>query len=162
MRISRLSILAPAMLAITLAGCGETAAPRSGGISSIRIDPNLQPAERLRYDTVEAATHDHINDPVAYVGVWAATADGCGKIDIEPYDGFAVIAPSSIRQFEELCSYTRRSASGNRYEFDAFCSAESGDTTRVISIEIRGNDQLRLKNSPGARAIDMYRCRLTR
>ena len=158
---------AATLAGLLLAACTETATEplqsAAGGSTSVAAenpDAVLQPASKLARDTQEAATHDRSRSKIAYVGVWAASAQGCAQIDQTVYDSFAVITPTSIRQFEEICTYSPPPITSNTHRLNATCQAEGETSSRVITIEIITGQTIRFQNSPNGRSWEMYRCHL--
>jgi hypothetical protein len=144
---------------VALAGCvaSEDKAP-----SGLPADPGpvTPPAQVLQEDTVEALRHDRRQSGLPYVGVWAADAAGCRKMDQTTYDLFAVITPTTVRQFEESCTYERQSAQGGTFSFAASCEAEGAKSERTIGITMVNDKSLLLQNIPTRPGTTMIRCRL--
>ena len=150
---------------------GNTGASTSGstqgstGASTGAENPEavLPPANRLAKDTREAATSDRSRGTPPYVGVWAASPQGCAKIDRTVYDSFAVITPTSVRQFEESCTYTSPATTSNVHQLDVACTAEGATSSRVIVIEVLNDQTIRFQNAAlEGKSWEMYRCHLPR
>ena len=165
---SLLAIAAGVMGGLVLSACTETttetlqsAARESTSVTAENPDAVLPPANKLAKDTQEAATHDRSRSKLAYVGVWAASADGCKLIDQTVYNSFAVITPTSVRQFEESCTYTPPPLTSNVHQLDVTCTAEGETASRVIVIEIINGQTIRFQNSAlSGKRWEMYRCHL--
>ncbi len=158
-------------LLIGLPGCTQTVAPgqQAGNGQQLEssITPDnpeaiLQPKNRLQEDTIVAAEHDRNESGIPYIGVWAASAPGCSLIDQGAYDSFAVITPSGIRQFEEVCTYVPRESASNLHEMVATCRAEGETATHVKRIEMVNGQNLKLSNIEGRAGFDLIRCNLPR
>ncbi len=125
-------------------------------------DAVLSPVQNLQEDTLLAVQHDRQASQIPYAGVWAADAQGCALIDQAPYDSFAVITESTLRQFEEICTYVPEASEGKGHVLDATCVAEGETTTRKIRLEMANDQSLKLSNVEGNSASDLIRCRLSR
>lgn len=156
---------------ISLVGCTQTLAPGDeagtgqqleSSVTPDNPDAILQPKNRLQEDTIVAAEHDRAESGIPYAGVWAASAPGCGLIDQGAYDSFAVITPSGIRQFEEICTYVPRESASSLHELVATCRAEGETTTHVKRIEMVNGQRLKLSNIEGRAGFDLIRCNLPR
>lgn len=150
------------VLGAVLSGC--TAGGGQPKSNAIAEDPDAvtPPLSLLQKDTVEALQHDRRTSGLAYVGVWAATAQGCAMIDQTAYDGFAVITPSSVRQFEERCETSEASRQGNRIVLAAKCSAEGETTSRTVDITMKNAYAMHLSNDPRTQGFHLVRCHLQR
>lgn len=157
-----------ALSGLVLPACTETttdplqsAAGGSTRMTAENPDAVLQPAAKLAKDTQEAATHDRRQSKLPYIGAWAASAQGCAQIDQSVYDSFAVITPTSIRQFEEFCTYSPPPTTSNVHRLNVTCTAEGETSKRVITIEMVNGQTMRFQNStPDGRTWEMYRCHL--
>lgn len=158
------------MFAVTaaLSACNETTdlsqtSPENEVIRTAQNpDAVLSPPEKLQEDTLLAARHDRSVSKIPYVGAWAADASGCALIDQGVYDGFAVITASTIRQFEEGCTYLPPENASNVHELQATCQAEGETSERVIRIEMVNSENLKLTNIEGREGFDLIRCNLPR
>ena len=167
MRGTRIGVAGIATV-LLLSACTETtteplqsAAGGSTSVAAENPDAVLQTANKLARDTQEAATHDRSQSKLPYIGAWAASAQGCAQIDQTVYDSFAVITPTSIRQFEESCTYSPPPTTSNVHRLDVTCTAEGETSRRVITIEIVTGQTIRFQNStPSGRTWEMYRCHL--
>ncbi len=118
----------------------------------------LQPASKLKPDTVEAARHDTKASKIPYIGAWAADDAGCAKIDQEAYKSFAVITPKSIRQFEENCTITATPPEDNPTSVKASCTASGASSARKITLLVTAIGGLQIVNKPGATPVEYVRC----
>lgn len=156
--LGRLTVIAgfSAFLAsCTTDGLSEKPAPVPDASGAV-----LSSIEKLQPDTSEAALHDTTVSNIPYIGVWAADAAGCKKIDQQPYDSFAVITVKSLRQFEETCSITAAPDPSNPVKMPASCTAEGETSVREISLQTLGVTGLRIINKTGAKPADFVRCSL--
>lgn len=159
------------MAAIGLSACTQTGtleAQQTGmsqpetAMTAENPDAVLQARSKLQEDTIVAVEHDRSESKVPYIGVWAASAPGCALIDQGVYDSFAVITPSGIRQFEEVCTYVPRESASNLHELVATCRAEGETSTHVKRIEMIHGQSLKLSNIEGRPGFDLIRCNLPR
>lgn len=122
-------------------------------------DANLAASDKLQADTLEAAKHDRTKSKIAYIGVWAASAPGCAKIDQDVYDSFAVITPSQVRQFEEVCAIKAAPLTSNTTILEARCSAEGETRKGTIRIEMLNGQSMMFSHGDG-KPYPLYRCHL--
>ncbi len=155
MQIGVIAGLLMLLAACTTDGLSEKPAPVPDASGAV-----LSPIEKLQPDTSEAALHDTSVSNIPYVGVWAADAAGCKKIDQQPYESFAVITVKSLRQFEESCSITAAPDPSNPVKMPASCTAEGETSVREISLQTLGVTGLRIINKTGGKPLDFVRCSL--
>lgn len=120
----------------------------------------LQPAAKLKPDTVEAAQHDTKASKIPYIGAWAADDAGCAKIDQETYKSFAVITPKSIRQFDENCTIKATPPEENPTSVQASCSASGALSAREITLLVTAIGGLQIVNKAGTTPVEYVRCQL--
>lgn len=120
----------------------------------------LQPVAKLKPDTLEAAQHDTKVSKIPYIGAWAADDEGCGKIDEDAYESFAVITPKSIRQFQDNCAIKATPPDDNPTSVQAACKADAAADTRNITLFITAIGSLQIINKPGATPVEYIRCQL--
>lgn len=132
--------------------------PPSTSVTAMNPEAILSPKDKLQADTIAATEHDRSASKIPYIGAWAASPDGCALIDQSVYDSFAVITPTSIRQFEEGCTYTPPPLQSNVHQIQATCTAEGETSQRTIRIEVVNSETIRLSNIEGRAGTEMYRC----
>jgi hypothetical protein len=79
-----------------------------------------------------------------YVGVWADTADNCGRIDREYVERFAVITPTTIRHTESVCNFEAVPMEGDEATLAAECVAEGDFEERQITLTMIDFETLRI------------------
>lgn len=122
----------------------------------------LAPAESLNADTRAAARAGPAGVGPDYVGVWAADAASCAKIDQEPLEIFAVITPTTIRRHESVCNIEPAPLAEGEVTLDATCIAEGITEERRISLAMASLDTLRIEYEGSPGGADLVRCHLPR
>jgi hypothetical protein len=120
----------------------------------------LQPAAKLKPDTLEAAQHDVKASKIPYIGAWAADDVGCGKIDQDVNDGFAVITQKSIRQAEGTCTINAVATEDNPASINASCAAKGVTAQRNITLLVTAIGGLQIVNKKGGTPVEYVRCQL--
>jgi hypothetical protein len=123
-------------------------------------DALLAPADRLRADTRAAAQAGPAGVGPAYVGVWAADAASCARIDQEAVEMFAVITPTTIRRYESVCNFEPVDMAGDDATLQASCIAEGDVEERAITLSMPSPDRLEIGLEGAAGTADLVRCRL--
>lgn len=119
----------------------------------------LAAADKLRADTRAAARAGGASVVPAYVGVWAAKAEDCAKVDQEPLEMFAVITPTSMRRYESVCNIPETTMSNGAATLTAECIAEGDVETRQLTFKMNAPDRLSISVPEGA-GPEMVRCHL--
>lgn len=160
MRLAISAGLVAACLAI--AACAPQGGARPGDRATARPAPDAAtpPESLLQEDTVAALRHDRRASGLAHVGVWAATYEGCAMIDQTAYDGFAVITPEGVRQFEETCRTVDARREGGRVTLSAECKAEGAASRRTIVVTVVDAQTIHILNPPGTAGFSLKRCHL--
>ncbi len=167
LRISRFvkttgSVLAGFVALVTVVSCqgtGSGLGVGSGSVTAENPEAVLSSPSKLRPDTLEAARHDRSQSKIAYVGAWAGLASQCKQIDTSVYDGFVVITPTSLRQFEEGCIINGKPLASNSEVIVAACKAEGQTYKSSYRIEMV-NAQTMIFGLEGRNKTTMTRCRL--
>ena len=120
----------------------------------------LPSADRLKADTRAAARARPAGVGPAYVGVWAADAASCGRVDVEPLEMFAVITPTTIRRYESVCNFAASDMTGDSATVNASCIAEGDVEERQVELRMAGEDRLAISTPGQAGAADLVRCHL--
>ena len=120
----------------------------------------LPPPDQLKADTRAAARARPAGIGPDYVGVWAADAASCARIDIEPVELFAVITPTTIRRYESVCNFAAVDLKGGEATVTASCIAEGDTEERQIRFAMADENALGI-STPGAEGTaNLVRCRL--
>jgi hypothetical protein len=120
----------------------------------------LAPADRLKSDTRAAARARPAGIGPDYVGVWAADAASCARIDVEPVQLFAVITPTTIRRYESVCNFAAQDPTDGEATVTASCIAEGNTEERQIRFAMQDENALRI-STPGADGeVQFVRCHL--
>lgn len=159
--IAGLGLIACTQTATTDINASSGEQPESA-VTAENPEAILQPKSKLQEDTIVAAEHDRTESKIPFIGVWAASASGCALIDQGVYDSFAVITPSGIRQFEEICTYVPRESASNLHELVSTCQAEGETNTHIKRIAMVNGQNLKLSNIEGRAGFDLLRCNLPR
>jgi hypothetical protein len=123
-------------------------------------DAVLAAPDRLKADTRAAARARPAGIGPDYVGVWAADAASCARIDVEPVELFAVITPTTIRRYESVCNFEAADLTGGEATVTASCIAEGDTEERQIKFAMADEDALNI-SMPGAEgAANLVRCHL--
>lgn len=150
------------LLAGVLSGCVGSGG--SSAVNGVKADPDpgaVTPPEMvLREDSIEALKHDRRTSGLAYVGVWASEEAGCRKMDQTPFEGYAVITPTTLRQPDETCSYEQASGQGGTFSLKATCEANGAKSERTINITMVNQRSLLIQNRTDQPGTTMIRCRL--
>jgi hypothetical protein len=135
---------------------------RQGEREPFTGDPEalLSPAGELRADTRAAARAQPAGVGPDYVGVWAADAASCGRIDREAVEMIAVITTSTVRRYEAMCNFDPVEMSGDSVVLDASCIAEGDVEDLRIAIDMPSADTLRIGTPEAPGTVDLVRCRL--
>lgn len=123
-------------------------------------DAILPPAENLRADTRAAARAGPAGVGPDYVGVWAADAASCARIDQEAVEVFAVITPTTIRRDESVCNVEEAPLADGAVTLDGVCIAEGMEEERQISLNMASPDALSIAYGEAAGGADLVRCHL--
>jgi hypothetical protein len=148
-----------------MAGEAEETTDLEPAVSGASVTPDnpdavLSALGLLQPDTIAAAMHDRSASGLALVGAWAGSPDGCALIDQGVYDGFAVFTPTSIRMFEEVCTFAPPEAGASSYMLDATCSAEGETHPATLSITMENSQLMKLVMAEGTSGFDLLRCHL--
>ncbi len=119
----------------------------------------LAPADKLKADTRAAARAYPAGVGPAYVGVWAADAASCARIDQDPLEMFAVITPTTLRRYESVCNITGGETTGTSTAIAASCIAEGESEDRALTFTQDAPDKLSIATDGGA-ATPFVRCHL--
>jgi polyhydroxyalkanoate synthesis regulator phasin len=123
-------------------------------------DAVLAPADQLNADTRAAARARPAGIGPDYVGVWAADAAFCARIDAEPVELFAVITPTTIRRYESVCNFDAADLKDGEATVTASCIAEGDTEERQIKFAMQDENALRI-STPGADGeVQFVRCHL--
>jgi len=132
-----------------------TANPPTGDAAAALPAP-----DRLKADTRAAARARPAGIGPAYVGVWAADAAACAKVDVEPLEMFAVITPTTIRRYESVCNFAAKEPVNGAATVDASCIAEGDAEERQITFTQADENSLSI-SMPGAEGgAALIRCHL--
>jgi hypothetical protein len=134
----------------------------SGAAREPTGDPDavLAPPDQLNADTRAAARARPAGIGPDYVGVWAADAASCARIDIEPVELFAVITPTTIRRYESVCNFDAADLKDGEATVTASCIAEGDTEERQIKFAMADENALSI-STPGAEgAANLIRCNL--
>mgnify|MGYP000218120715 CR=1 FL=1 len=153
-----ITLLMLAVLSACVAGDGGSS------LKSASKDPDpgaVTPPEMvLQKDSVEALKHDRRQSGLAYVGVWASDEAGCRKMDQTPFEGYAVITPTTLRQPDETCSYEQATGQGGTFTLAASCERDGATSQRTIAITMVNPKSLLLQNRADQPGTTMIRCHL--
>lgn len=120
----------------------------------------LAPPDQLNADTRAAARARPSGIGPDYVGVWAADAASCARIDVEPVEVFAVITPTTIRRYESVCNFDAAGLADGEATVTASCIAEGNTEERQIRFAMADENTLSI-STPGAEgAANLVRCHL--
>lgn len=128
--------------------------PETGDAAAV-----LAPAADLKADTRAAARAYPAGVGPTFVGVWAADAASCARIDREPLELFAVITPTTLRRYESVCNITAGETTGSTTAIAASCIAEGESEDRAITFTQDAPDRLAIATDGGTSA-SFVRCRL--
>lgn len=131
-------------------------APATGDPAAI-----LAPADNLRADTRAAARAGPAGVGPDYVGVWAADAASCARIDQDPVENFAVITPTTIRRHESVCNIDAAPLADGTATLQASCISEGATEDRGVTLTMPSPDALRIQYGEGPGGADLVRCRLS-
>ena len=123
-------------------------------------DAVLPPLDALNADTAAAARAARAGIGPGYVGVWAQTAEACGRIDREPVEMFAVITPTTIRRHESFCNFEAVEPVDGRATVDAECVAEGATEERRFTFAMPSERALTIARGDADQGVDLIRCRL--
>jgi hypothetical protein len=115
----------------------------------------LSAPAQLRADTRAAARAGPAGVGPDYVGVWAADAASCARIDVEPVEQMAVITPTTLRRSEAVCNFAETPLTGGTATLAASCIAEGDMEERSITLEMPQDDALTIDGS-----ASLVRCHL--
>jgi hypothetical protein len=133
---------------------GTPAAP-TGDPAAVLAQP-----DQLNADTRAAARARPAGIGPNYVGVWAADAASCARIDVEPVEIFAVITPTTIRRYESVCNFDAADLKDGEATVTASCIAEGNTEERQIKFAMDDENSLGI-STPGAEgAANLVRCHL--
>ncbi len=133
----------------------EDAQPETGD-----PDAELAPAEELRADTRAAARALSAGVGPDYVGVWAAEASSCARIDREAVEMFAVITPTTMRRHESVCNIDAAPLANGSSTFNASCIAEGMEEDRQITFTMPDQNRLSISYDATADSAELIRCHL--
>jgi hypothetical protein len=122
-------------------------------------EARLPPEDDLNADTSAAARAVQAGVGPDYVGVWADTADNCGRIDREYVERFAVITPTTIRHTESVCNFEAVPMEGDEATLAAECVAEGDFEERQITLTMIDFETLRISYDAHGGA-EFVRCHL--
>lgn len=147
---------------VAIAACTPQGGSRPSDPAMTRPAPDAAtpPESLLQDDTVAALKHDRSASGLGHVGVWAATHEGCAMIDQTAYDGFAVITPEGVRQFEETCTTSDAQRAGNRVTLSVECKAEGKTSRRTMVVTLIDAQSIHLLGAPGTAGSVLRRCHL--
>jgi hypothetical protein len=120
----------------------------------------LAPPDRLRADTRAAARARPAGVGPDYVGVWAADAASCARIDQDAVENFAVITPTTIRRAESVCNFATAEMADGKAALAASCIAEGAEENRQIALTLPSPDRLQISFAGESGAADLVRCHL--
>lgn len=120
----------------------------------------LAPPDQLNADTRAAARARPAGIGPDYVGVWAADAASCARIDVEAVELFAVITPTTIRRYESVCNFDASDLEGGEATVTASCIAEGDTEERQIKLAMADEDALNISTPGGEGAANLVRCHL--
>jgi hypothetical protein len=123
-------------------------------------DAVLAPAEQLNADTSAAARAVPAGIGPDYVGVWAAEASACRRIDQESVKMFAVITPTTIRRYENVCNFDTVPLDGESATVAASCIAEGDTEERDISFTMPSPGILQIGRPDQSILAELVRCHL--
>lgn len=121
----------------------------------------LSAPDMLRTDTRAAAKAAAAGVGPAYVGVWVAQANDCAKVDQEPLEMLAVITPTTIRRYENVCNMAETPLTNGSATVEAQCVGEGDVETRTLTFALPSPDRLTLSGADGP-GTDLIRCHLPR
>ena len=157
----------PSLLIIPLivqTACQSLQAVNETGSNVAPKNPEAMLAERsaLKKDTIEAAAYDRSKSKIAYIGTWATSASQCSDIDTSVYDGFVVITPTSLREFEQACIINAKPLRDNRITLQAACKAEGRSFAHTYEIELKNSEEISFKSRTENDPWTLVRCHLPR
>lgn len=123
-------------------------------------DAVLAPADQLNADTRAAARAVAAGVGPDYVGVWAATAAECSRIDQEAVEQFAVITPTTIRRYENFCNFGGEPLNDGAVTVTASCIAEGSTEEREIALALPDRGTLQIGTPDNPAAAELMRCHL--
>jgi Asp-tRNA(Asn)/Glu-tRNA(Gln) amidotransferase A subunit family amidase len=123
-------------------------------------DAVLAPAEQLNADTRAAARAVAAGIGPDYVGVWAAEPSACAKIDQEAVELFAVITPTTIRRYENVCNFESVPLADGRATVQASCIAEGTTEDRDITFTLPSPEKLQIGRPESPILAELVRCHL--
>lgn len=124
--------------------------PATGDAAAVLSQPS-----QLRADTRAAARAGPAGVGPDYVGVWAADAASCARIDVDPVEMMAVITPTTIRRAEAVCNFAETPLTGGSATLAASCIAEGDMEERSIALTMPQPDLLSIDD-----AAALVRCHL--
>ena len=124
--------------------------PQTGDSTAV-----LAPADQLRADTRIAARAHNAGVGPAYVGVWAADAVSCAKIDLNSLSSMAVVTPTTIRLAESVCNFAETPLTNQAATLQATCIADDEMETVEIELQMPEDNALVIDGAPA-----LIRCRL--
>ena len=115
----------------------------------------LAPADQLRADTKIAAKAHSAGVGPAYVGVWAADAASCAKVDSDPLSSMAVVTPTTMRLSDSVCNFAETPLTNQAATLQATCIADDEMETIEIELQMPEDNALVIDGAPA-----LIRCRL--
>ncbi len=134
----------------------------SGAATTPTGDPAavLAQPDQLNADTRAAARARPSGIGPDYVGVWAADAASCARIDVEAVELFAVITPTTIRRYESVCNFAAADLADGEATVTASCIAEGNTEERQVKFAMDDENSLDI-STPGAEGTaNLVRCHL--
>ena len=106
-------------------------------------------ATGLGFDTSQAAA-GNAGDGLGYIGVWAADAAGCLKVDQPGATGFAVITTATVRTGDSACYKNNQPLADGKLTINATCA---GGAKETVEIAMSTPDSITLNGTPLIRCV---------